>query len=358
MLSKNNREVFLSLIQLGIGRLLGPMPGQIDWKGIESLAVQHGLSAVVLDGVERLPQDMRPPQAFLLTWISGVLSSYEQRYELYCRTIAKMAAFYGSHDIKLMVLKGFSCSLDWPKPNHRPCGDIDIWLFGDHKKADSLVKKEKGIKVDNSHHHHTVFYWDGFMVENHYDFVNVHAHRSSKEVEVIFKQLGQDDTHFVELDGAKVYLLSPNLHALFLLRHMVSHFASSEINLRHVLDWGFFVEKHTKEIDWEWLCKMLEKFHMKVFFECINGICVEDMGFDSAIFPTVCFEPALKDKVLGDIIEPAYGAASPKCLIPRLVYKYRRWQGNAWKHRMCYGERRWNAFLSGVWAKLLKPSSI
>ncbi len=350
-------ESFLSLVRLGIGHHSSFPQGSIDWPCVQALAQKQALSAVVLDGIEKLPEDQRPSPATLLTWISGVLSSYEQRYELYCRTIAKMAAFYGSHDIKLMVLKGFSCSLDWPKPNHRPCGDIDIWLFGNYKKADSLVKKE-GIKVDNSHHHHTVFYWDGFMVENHYDFVNVHAHRSSKELEVIFKQLGQDDSHFVELDGTKVYLPSPNLHALFLLRHMVSHFASSEINLRQVLDWAFFIEKHTKEVDWGWLCKMLERFHMKEFFECINGICVEDLGFDTSIFPKVRFNPSLKEKVLNDILEPAYGVAEPKGLLPRLSYKYRRWQANAWKQKMCYGESRWSYFWSGVWAKLLKPSSI
>ncbi len=155
-----------------------------------------------------------------------------------------------------------------------------------------------------------------------------------------------------------MYLPSPNLHALFLLRHMVSHFASAEINLRQVLDWAFFVEKHTKEVDWDWLTGLLERFHMKNFFECINGICVEDLGFDSSIFPRVCFDPALKDRVLSDILDPEYGAAEPKRLIPRTVYKYRRWQGNAWKQEMCYGESRWSAFWSGVWAKLLKPSSI
>ncbi len=87
----------------------------------------------------------------------------------------------------MMVFKSFSCSLDCPKPNHRPCGDIDIWLFGDQKKADELIK-EKGSKVDNSHHHHTVFYWNGFMVEN---FVNVHAHQSSKELEVYLSNLAR-----------------------------------------------------------------------------------------------------------------------------------------------------------------------
>ena len=80
-----------------------------------------------------------------------------------------------------MVLKGYACSLDWPRPEHRPCGDIDIWQFGEQKKADAAMKNE-GIEVDSSHHHHTVFYWNGFMVENHYDFINVFQHKSARRV--------------------------------------------------------------------------------------------------------------------------------------------------------------------------------
>ena len=116
-----------------------------------------------------------------------------------------------------MVVKGYACSLDWPKPNHRPCGDIDIWLFGKYREADDLVSNEKGLRVDNSHHHHTVLYWEDFMVENHYDFVNVHAHKSSAELEKVFKGLSQDDSHWVEVSGERVYLPSPKLYEAWAL---------------------------------------------------------------------------------------------------------------------------------------------
>ena len=316
---------FLSLVRFGIGHDSEKLSGLIDWNAINALADKQGLSAVVLDGIGYLPEDNRPLKLLLLNWIDEVMQSYENRYDLYKRTIAEMAAFYNSHGFKMMVLKGYSCSIDWPKPEHRPCGDIDIWLFGKQKEADALLSKEKGIKIDNSHHHHKVFDWHGFTVENHYDFVNVYAERSSFMIEKVFKELGENDSHSVEIFGEKVYLSSPNLHALFLIRHMVSHFAAAEITLRHVLDWAFFVEKHTKEIDWEWLIDVLKKFHMIEFYNTINAICLGDLGFDAKIFPSVQFHPDLKDKVLKDILYPKYSASEPSRLIPRLVYKYRRW---------------------------------
>lgn len=351
-------KTFLSLVRLGIGHQAEALSDSVNWNEVQALAEKQGLAAVLVDGIEKLPDSQRPPKDLLLQWIGEVLQNYEYRYELYRRAIAEFAGFYGEHGIRMMILKGYACSLDWTKPEHRPCGDIDIWLFGKQKEADDLIRKEKNIKIDTSHHHHTVFYWRDFIVENHYDFVNIYSDSSSAKLEKVFKKLGMDDTHSVDVYGERIYLPSANLHALFLIRHMVSHFAAAEITLRQVLDWAFFVEKHTKEVDWVWLDGMLDKFYMKEFVSCINAICVEDLGFPVDIFPAAQFIPELKERVLEDILEPEYTAAEPKGFFPRVIYKYKRWQGNAWKQKMCYGESRWGMFWSGIWAKILKPASI
>ena len=330
-------EAFLTLVRLGIGNKVSELPQKVDWAKVRKFADKQGLYAVVLDGIEKLPVASRPPQELLLEWIGEV---------------------YNSNGVKMMVLKGYACSLNWPKPNHRPCGDIDIWQFGDYKKADELVAKEKCIKVDKSHHHHTVFDWGEFTVENHYDFVNVYHHKSNSELEKIFKELGEDDRHCVKVNGADVYLPSPKLHTLFLLKHMMNDFTSFSVNLRQVLDWAFHIEKYGKEIDWNWMMKIIDKYHMTDFFNTINAICVEELGYESSLFPRVQYNSYLKDKVLADILNPKYSFEEPKYLIPRLLYKYKRWKGNGWKHKMCYNESMWSAFWSGVWGHLLKPASI
>lgn len=236
----SNQESFLQLVRLGIGHSNSDLHTVVDWNDVETLALNQGLSAIVVDGVDQLPETQRPPKDVLLQWIGNTLQGYEYRYEQYCKAIAEMASWYNAHGFKMMILKGYACSLDWPNPKHRPCGDIDIWLYGKQKEADALLSKELGLKVDTTHHHHTVFVWRDFTVENHYDFVNVHSEKSSRDIEKVFKDLDQDDSHWEEVNSEKIYLPSPNLHALFLMRHMASHFAAAEISLRQVLDWAFF----------------------------------------------------------------------------------------------------------------------
>lgn len=152
---------------------------------------------------------------------------------------------------------------------------------------------------------------------------------------------------------------SPNLHALFLVRHMVEHFASAGMTLRQILDWAFFVEKHTKIVDWKWLLNVLEEYHMKDFLGIVNAICVDDLGFDATnIFPTSCYDSEMKERVFKDVLYPEFSGKEPYLLYSRIIFKYRRWKANEWKHRLCYNESMWSAFWSGVWAKILKPASI
>ncbi|MBQ8969403.1 MAG: nucleotidyltransferase family protein [Bacteroidaceae bacterium] len=367
MVTADLRETFLSLVRLGIGNYsVVPMHERMDWDAIKALAGKHGLSAVIVDGIEQLSDEQRPPKIILLQWIGEVLQGYEYRSERYRKTIAEMAAFYNQHGFKMMVLKGYACSLDWPKPEHRPCGDIDIWLFGQQKEADAALlkantnstNKTKKFEIDNSHHHHSVFNWGEFMVENHYDFINVHHHKSNVEFEKLLKELAKDDSYVVELYGEKVYLPSPNLHALFLLKHIMIHFASEGITLRQLLDWALFVNAHRKEVDWSWLEGVLNQYGMRRLYDIFNAICIDDLGLDVHIFTRIQFEPNLKERVLQDILNPEYVAELPAGFFRRTHFKYRRWKGNAWKHELCYKESMWSAFWSGVWNHLLKPSSI
>ena len=356
-------DAFLSLVRLGIGHDANGLPDATDWTTLKNLADDHGLSAVVLDGIEKL--NANPGNSVLglsaeqkLEWIGETWLYYETRYGAYKDAIGSLAGFYGEHGLRMMVLKGYACSLDWPKPLHRPVGDIDIWLFGHYREADALLASETGLEADTSHHHHTVFDWQGFMVENHYDFINVHHHKSNVAFEAILKDLGNDDSQVVEVNGETVYLPSPNLHALFLLKHLMMHFASEFIVLRQVLDWGFFVEKHGKDVDWNYVLKVLDRFGMQQMTDIINAICVENFGFDARIFPGMQFDPKLKEKVLYEILAPRYGSSLPDAFLKRIVFKMCRWKANEWKHRLCYKDSMWSAFWSGVWGHLLKPKSI
>lgn len=354
----DKRYDFLQLVRLGIGHHSNSLSADVDWDDIKALANQQGLTAIVLDGIEKLPKIVRPPKVFLLRWIGGVLQGYESRYVDYEKAIGSLAGFFNKHNLRMMVLKGYGLSLNYPNPKHRPCGDIDIWCFGNNNEADMAVNREFGIHIDKGHHIHTVFSWEGFTVENHYDLVNTYRQKRNRELNHLLKELAVNDCKTLLIDGQTVYFPSVKFNALFLLTHALAHFAGSEINLRQVLDWGFFVKHYSNEIDWEWLNEMLLKFQMKDFFDCLNAVCVDYLGFSCDLFPRVIVSSSLKERVLENIINPQFADSVPHSVLPRLIWKYRRWNRNAWKQWLCYNENRWSAFWNGVRSHLAKPSTI
>lgn len=54
---------FLSLIRLGIEHQSCAFSEALDWSSIKAFADKQGLTAIVLDGIECLPEELRPPQS-------------------------------------------------------------------------------------------------------------------------------------------------------------------------------------------------------------------------------------------------------------------------------------------------------
>ena len=346
---------------------------------LSSLAASHGLSAILGDMMLQQTITSEPGQCAICISkaerIQWALASeqVERKYARQKAVIAKLSGFFAEHGIKMMILKGYGLSLNYPVPNHRPCSDVDIWLFEERQasdgktekrsvqqKADNLLREHFNIEIDEGKHHHTVFYVDGVMVENHYDFLNIHAHRSNRVIESRLQALTQQDMEPVEVEGNIVYLPSPDFHALFMLRHSASHFAAERIVIRHLLDWRYFVEKYTSKIDWQSLNEIAEQMNMHRFLNCMNAVCIDKLGLPSGAVPEFERDQMLEERVWNEILQPEFAEAKPldAGYIKSWGYMFRRWWANRWKHKLVYSEGLATTFIVQVWSHLLKPKSL
>lgn len=359
---KTEATYLLSLVRLGIHpeTELKPSPEAFDWQAVSDTAGKHGVKAIAWDGYSRLYEaemvksDM--DKQVKKQWVGNLLLATEQKYPKYRIAIGHLAAFYGKHGIRMMVLKGYGLSLNYPIPSHRPCGDVDIWNFGEYQRADKVLHDELGIAVDNSHHHHTTFHFEDQFFENHYDFINVHSHPSSKVVEARLKELAFQDNEAIDIDGQRVYLPSPDFNALFLLRHTAAHFAGEHMSIRQLLDWGTFVQKYHDRIDWSGLVSFVDSVGMTPIFRILNGICVDYLGFAAELFPADR-HPEEK-RVLEDIFSPEFSDNCPSGILRELMWRFQRWKHGAWKHRLVYPESMLRTFFVQVVSHLMKPKSL
>lgn len=336
----------------------------IEWDDVLRYAAAQGVMAIVWDGLMELQRqgvidsNIGPTREQRLRWAYNV-EQIEKRYRKQVAALTHLSRILATHNIRVAPLKGYGLSLCYPIPEHRACSDIDIWLFGEQQRADEILRNEHNITIDEDEHHHTVFYINGVMVENHYDFLNIHAHHSSRDIEEHLKRLSTPISETITIDGATIYLPSANCHALFLLRHAASHFAAAEIVLRHVIDWGLFVKRYHAEIDWSWLRRVCREQKMEQFFDAMNAMASDICDIDLSLMPDTTRRAALEQRIINDILRPEFSEKRPeKGLIRIICFKLRRWWANRWKHRLVYRDGLIHSFITQSWSHILKPKGI
>lgn len=154
-------EPLLELIKVGLGKS-DKLPYCDDWHSLMVMSLQQGVPGITFDAIQsgfkvKEKESINLPTTVMMEWF-GMVNQLEKLYDTNKKTTEKLGLFYAKHGIPMMLLKGYGLSLNYPNPRRRPSGDIDIYLFGEWMKADKLLAKEAHVKIDNSHHHHSVFH--------------------------------------------------------------------------------------------------------------------------------------------------------------------------------------------------------
>lgn len=350
-LEREPRERLLYLLRCALwGRPVDwtEAPDAATWTRIRQLAGTQGVTALVWEVVERLSGRLAPPREERLRWAFET-RRIEQRWQRQQRCVARLAAFYARHGIRMMLLKGCGLSLDYRVPSHRPCGDVDIWLFGRQPEADALLTREWGIAVDTSKEHHTTFRLDDIPVENHYDFLNTRSSAANRRLERRLKSLAERPEESFTAGFTPVFLPPPTFGALFLLRHAAGHFAACGIGLRHLVDWTLFVVRRHDRIDWTEVERTARETGMEPFFAGLQALCVDHLGLDPALIPPFRRDPEFEERMLGALLGARMAVGIPQGRLAGISFRLRRWWRFRWMRRMVSDEPLALGFLRMTW---------
>ena len=298
-----------------------------SWAEVMELASKHGVVGLCLESLENLPKESRPAKDTLLNLI-GITTQLEAQYNLQLKVLRKLSDYFHNNGITPILLKGYSLSLNYPVPNHRPSGDIDLFL-SDGRRADELIKA-LGIEVKQNEEKHSTFSVNGIHVENHATVICELEHKSLSGVEQFLENELKEHSVFDDVSGC--YLPSAMFNAVYLPLHLGGHFVFGGANLRQILDYGLMVKNSScGSIDWDRVRALALEGGYFRFLCCLNGICVEYLGISSELFPNWKRDRALEKRVLCDII-------SANNIVPTSVFrKIKRFFDNRWKYNLVYG---------------------
>lgn len=282
MLTTELKESFISFVRLGIGKASEiQVPEQLDWEALQALANEQGLAAIVVDGLERLPVEQKPPKPILLQWIGEVLQG-ESVNAIQQKSSAEMALLLKENSIRTYVLKGQVIAECYPNPTHRSSADMDCFLTKEFKssifqdvqedswdvweKGNAIIEKN-GFKVDRSYYKNSTFYLPGLTVENHRFLTPLRGNKRLMALEKVLQGMILQDKGEHRFEGTCLCKPPVMVSALFLIEHSYSHFLHEGLTWKHVLDWMVFKERHASKIDWKEFDTYVDEFGFRKFFD-------------------------------------------------------------------------------------------
>ncbi len=298
-----------------------------DWEAVCRMAVEHRVVKPVWDGIQQLlitreiTNNQLPSNDLIRKWIDTA-EHREQRYEQQTEVVRRLGAFYAGHNIRMLLLNGYGVSLCYPTPSARECGDVDIWLYGDQKVADELLKNARKVRIEQDPAGQTLFRMDPVLVENH--------HRLPEA-----EWLGAGCDHIAEIDGVEVRLPDANLALIYMLRHAALKFRTGVIRMRHVADWTLYIRCHHSEIDWTRIEAGARKWGISRFMVALNTFATECLGLEEEYVPG----ERVLEQDLGDFVKEVIRPRFPWKLqkdapwAVRVGFKMCRHWANRWKRR-------------------------
>lgn len=354
-LSRNNDpriKLLVPLLRSGLGGDIAlSLPPEANWDSVISLAMSQGLDALAFDGLlaiyERHPELGAALDASLgekkIEWLGYTLQA-ERDYEAYREKLRDLAAFFGKEGLRMLVLKGYGLSLDYPNPAHRPTGDLDVYFYGRGKEADERMKTGLGIEPKQNEDKHSKSRYKGLLVENHATFLNVAGHPGLREIEDELEHEALEATTCT-IAGIGFLVPSPAMNALFLPCHMATHFAYDGITMKQWVDWAAFAIRHGRELDWEPVRGLAERAGRLPLFRAFNGIVQEHFGVPSSCLPDWGRDTNLEDKIWIDCLTPRKDRSSRS-----VGEKLHDYFSSRWKYRLAYPDSYFLNFFRQGWA--------
>lgn len=286
-------KALFRLLSVGLGNI--DDSGVIDiqdstWAKIYNIANRQGVSAICLDGVQRLSQknsDLNIDKRIKLQWIASAMKQ-EQSYKAQWQAAKALSLLYDEKGIDTYVMKGFSLSRLYPNPEHRQCTDLDCFLIDRESKrcayeVGNEIAERNDLLVNRSYYKHSKIALYGLTVENHQFLLPVKGSGKAKKFERELREL-IDDGQNEYIGDSKLKATSPLFDAVFVLAHAQEHFLGEGMILRHICDWAMVLKAHADKVDWgEWK-RVCKEYGMLSFGYAMsrlaNKVCGVTVPFD------------------------------------------------------------------------------
>lgn len=220
-----------------------------DWTTFFKIAQDHTVACIALDGINNLPDDIRP-KINILGHQCMRMMAVEQANRKINKDVIGITELLSENNFSPIIIKGQIAANDYPNPLHREPGDIDVWI-ADTTEAEKAFKwaarnfKCRWMPGEKE----TSFTWNASAIELHRRIADMQYPPYQKFLQkTIARLLSDNKTRQVDIDGHIVKAMPLTLSMIHQLLHLEYHILREGIGLRQFCDLAVFLHRHSSSI--------------------------------------------------------------------------------------------------------------
>lgn len=255
-------------------------PEDVNWADVYKESVQQTVLLFASGAVSDY-KDVIPNEVFgkWLLHSSKVISN--NMAVMKCQR--ELTDFLVDNGYKYVILKGLASSYYYENPDMRMLGDVDFLI--DSEKTDEISKAicdKLGYNIYGTESHicHITMTRKRDAIEMHFEIPGIPHGENGEFVRKFVKNI-LDGTNTLSVDGQSFEAPSHLLHGTVILLHMIHHMSSEGLGLRHLCDWGAFVNKTCDMPFWESdFLPFLQHLGLVKYVSIMSSVCQRYMGID------------------------------------------------------------------------------
>ena len=204
-------------------------------------------------------------------------------------TLIRVVSLLNEAGIGSVLLKGQGLARNYPIPELRQCGDIDLYVGDENAERVYELLKPIATEIDDQSEIHVTKHFHvhvGTVIIEAHRFADIHSSSTFNRIYQDYAAAGLTQ-NLVPLDFAGVTVNTPsnNFNAFYVFNHLWHHFMTSGVGLRQLCDWMMFLHSHHGQLDLVYLAEVLDKMDLMKPWKVFGCILVDTLGMPSQEFP-------------------------------------------------------------------------
>lgn len=271
-----------------------------DWLSLYQMASSQALLGLCFDGLNRLSAAQRPERPLYLKWAAQVakIEQLNQRLNAMAQRVITLAHTHGMHPV---LLKGQAIAACYPRPLHRQCGDIDLFVGKtDAPRLVQLLVEAGAQKEHEESYKHSCVEWEGVHIEIHRMVGRLNAPAANRRMQRWVAQwfpaaIGQREAYPVPASDFELF---------FIFQHAFMHFLNSGVGLRQLCDWARLIHVQQGAVERDTFERQLRQMGLLRAAQAFAGLLVRGLHLPLEQIPfTLKRHPQLEAMLIDEILQ-------------------------------------------------------